>query len=57
MDDQKRLMTPEAAIRAGANYLVVGSPIRNAADPVAAARAIVAQMERGAGFLDSELRS
>ncbi|MEO8601100.1 MAG: orotidine-5'-phosphate decarboxylase [bacterium] len=49
-DDQKRVMTPEAAIRAGANYLVVGSPIRNATDPVAAARAIVASMERGAGL-------
>ena len=45
-DDQKRVLTPEAAIRAGADYLVVGSPIRNAADPVAAARAIVAAMER-----------
>jgi orotidine-5'-phosphate decarboxylase len=51
MDDQKRMMTPEAAVRAGANYLVVGSPIRDAADPVAAARAIVAAMERGAGML------
>ena len=51
MDDQKRVMTPEAAVRAGANYLVVGSPIRDAADPVAAARAIVAAMERGAGML------
>jgi len=51
MDDQKRIMTPEAAVRAGANYLVVGSPIRDAADPVAAARAIVAAMERGAGML------
>ncbi|MDX2166825.1 MAG: orotidine-5'-phosphate decarboxylase [Deltaproteobacteria bacterium] len=49
-DDQKRIMTPEAAIRAGANYLVVGSPIRDASDPVAAARAIVASMERGAGL-------
>ena len=54
VDDQKRLMTPEAAIRAGANYLVVGSPIRNAADPVAAARAIVAAMERGASTLASD---
>jgi orotidine-5'-phosphate decarboxylase len=50
LDDQKRVMTPEAAIRAGANYLVVGSPIRDAADPVAAARAIVESMERGAGL-------
>ena len=50
LDDQKRIMTPEGAIRAGANYLVVGSPIRDAADPVAAARAIVAAMERAAGL-------
>ena len=56
LDDQKRVMTPEAAIRAGANYLVVGSPIRDAADPVAAARAIVAAMERGAG-LGTSLRA
>lgn len=51
VEDQKRVMTPEAAIRSGANYLVVGSPIRDAADPVAAARAIVAAMERGASML------
>lgn len=50
MDDQKRVLTPEEAIRAGANYLVVGSPIRDAADPAAAARSIVAAMERGAGL-------
>ena len=48
LDDQKRVLTPEEAIRAGANYLVVGSPIRDAADPAAAARSIVAAMERGA---------
>jgi orotidine-5'-phosphate decarboxylase len=46
-EDQKRVMTPEAAIRAGADYLVIGSPIREAPDPVAAAREIVAAMERG----------
>jgi orotidine-5'-phosphate decarboxylase len=56
VDDQKRVMTPEAAIRAGANYLVVGSPIRDAADPVAAARAIVAAMERGAGLAMADLQ-
>ena len=51
LDDQKRVMTPEAAVRAGANYLVVGSPIRDAADPVVAARAIVTAMERGANLI------
>ncbi len=46
-EDQKRVTTPEAAVRAGADYLVVGQPIRDAADPVVAAREIVAAMERG----------
>ena len=35
--DQKRIMTPAAAIRAGAAYLVIGRPIRDAADPRAMA--------------------
>jgi len=38
--DQKRVMTPAAAIRAGADYIVVGRPIRDAKDPRAAAQAI-----------------
>ncbi|MFI5399842.1 MAG: orotidine-5'-phosphate decarboxylase [SAR324 cluster bacterium] len=38
--DQSRVMTPGQAIRAGASYLVAGRPIRDARDPVAAARAI-----------------
>ena len=53
-DDQKRVMTPEAAFRAGADYLVVGSPIRDAPDPIAAARDIVTGMQRG--YLTSEHR-
>jgi orotidine-5'-phosphate decarboxylase len=43
-DDQARTATPEAAARAGADYLVVGRPITAAADPVAAAQAIVAEI-------------
>lgn len=39
--DQKRIMTPARAIAAGADYLVVGRPIVEAADPRAAAQAIV----------------
>ena len=34
-DDQKRVMTPRAAIAAGADYLVIGRPITQAADPIA----------------------
>src|SRR5215470_13611005 len=42
--DQKRIMTPAAAVAAGADYLVVGRPIVDAADPKAAAQAIVAEI-------------
>ena len=43
-DDQKRIVTPARAIAAGADYLVVGRPIDGAADPRAAADAIVAEI-------------
>ena len=46
-DDQRRVMTAAEAIRAGADYLVVGRPILNAVDPVAAANSIVAEIEGG----------
>ena len=42
--DQKRIMTPGRAIAAGADYLVVGRPILEAADPTAAAEAIHAEI-------------
>ncbi|WP_018260844.1 orotidine-5'-phosphate decarboxylase [Methylobacterium sp. WSM2598] len=42
--DQKRVVTPAAAIRAGADHLVVGRPITEAADPRAAARSIVSEI-------------
>ncbi|MGH8454644.1 MAG: orotidine-5'-phosphate decarboxylase [Nevskiales bacterium] len=44
--DQKRIMTPTAALQAGADYLVIGRPIRDAADPRAAAEAIQAEIAR-----------
>jgi orotidine-5'-phosphate decarboxylase len=43
-DDQKRVMTPALAARAGSSYIVVGRPILKAADPAAAARAILAEL-------------
>ncbi|HEU4340406.1 MAG TPA: orotidine-5'-phosphate decarboxylase [Candidatus Binatia bacterium] len=46
-DDQQRVMSPQAAIQVGVDYIVVGRPILEAKDPVAVARAIVAEMERG----------
>jgi orotidine-5'-phosphate decarboxylase len=42
--DQKRALTPAAAIAAGADYLVVGRPIVQAGDPKAAVEAIVAEI-------------
>jgi orotidine-5'-phosphate decarboxylase len=42
--DQKRVMTPSAAIAAGADYLVVGRPVVAAPDPKASADAIVAEI-------------
>ncbi len=53
-DDHARTTTPAQAISAGADYLVVGRPIRDAADPAEAAATILAEMQtafdaRGAG--------
>ncbi|MBP2559731.1 orotidine-5'-phosphate decarboxylase [Neorhizobium galegae] len=43
--DQKRVMTPSDALRAGSSHLVVGRPIVKAPDPKAAAQAILAEMQ------------
>jgi orotidine-5'-phosphate decarboxylase len=48
-DDQKRVVTPAEAIKNGADYIVVGRPIRTASDPVAAARRVVAEIAEGLG--------
>ena len=45
--DQKRVATPAEAIRNGADYLVVGRPVTEAADPRAAAEALVAEIGVG----------
>ncbi len=45
MDDQTRVLTPGDAIRNGADYLVIGRPITQAADPVAALAAVNAEIE------------
>lgn len=42
--DQRRVATPDVAIARGADYLVVGRPITQAADPAAAARQVLALM-------------
>jgi len=47
-DDQRRVMTPGDAVRAGVDYIVVGRPILEAKDPLAATRAIIGEMERAA---------
>lgn len=48
-DDQQRVATPGRAIASGADYLVVGRPIRDAADPRAAAEAIQGQIAAALG--------
>jgi orotidine-5'-phosphate decarboxylase len=45
--DQKRIMTPARAIAAGADYIVVGRPVLEAADPREVAKAIVAEIALG----------
>lgn len=46
--DQRRVMTPGEAIAAGADYLVVGRPVTEAPDPVAALRAVQAEIDAAA---------
>jgi orotidine-5'-phosphate decarboxylase len=45
LGDQKRVMTPADALKAGSSHLVVARPIVKADDPLAAAKAILAEMD------------
>ena len=45
-NDQARIATPEKAVQAGADFLVVGRPITGAADPLAAAETIVSEIDQ-----------
>lgn len=45
-DDQRRVVTPGQAVRDGSDYLVIGRPIRDASDPIAAARRIVGEISK-----------
>ena len=45
IDDQRRVVTPAMAVTGGADYIVVGRPIRDAADPVVAANQIAAEID------------
>ncbi len=52
-DDHKRSCTPAEAIQLGADYLVVGRPIRKAADPRDTARRIMVEIDQALDALDS----
>lgn len=46
-DDQKRVVTPQRAVENGADYIVVGRPIRDAKDPADAAKKVAEEIEAG----------
>jgi orotidine-5'-phosphate decarboxylase len=48
-NEQQRVVTPTQALKGGANYLVVGRPIRDAADPYLAAVAIQEEIAGACG--------
>jgi orotidine-5'-phosphate decarboxylase len=48
-DDQKRIVTPGDAVKRGADYIVVGRPIRDAKDPRQAAKMVAEEIESALG--------
>lgn len=46
-DDQQRIVTPQMAVKQGADYIVVGRPIRDAKDPAEAANRVAEEIEEG----------
>ena len=44
-DDQKRIVTPKIAVQRGADYIVIGRPIRDAQDPADAAKRVADEIE------------
>ena len=46
--DQRRIMTPEQAQAAGVDYMVIGRPVTQSADPAATLRGINASLNTGA---------
>jgi orotidine-5'-phosphate decarboxylase len=48
-DDQRRIMTPIGAVREGSDFLVIGRPIRDATDPITAAKRIAEEISEGLG--------
>jgi orotidine-5'-phosphate decarboxylase len=49
LGDQKRVATPASTIASGADYLVIGRPIRDAAKPAEAFAAVVREVEQALG--------
>ncbi|HYZ90048.1 MAG TPA: orotidine 5'-phosphate decarboxylase / HUMPS family protein, partial [Myxococcales bacterium] len=45
LGDQRRVGTPRAAVEAGASYVVIGRPLRDAPDPAAAADAVASSLD------------
>jgi orotidine-5'-phosphate decarboxylase len=50
LDDQKRTLSAAEAVKLGADYIVVGRPIRTAKDPLAACQQIVREIAEGISF-------